>query len=236
MSHLLEGTESQIANLGSPRWFQSPGIGPAKGERDLELMTKAQAGSSAAFDDLQRQYSRRLFSTILRITRNREDAEDALQDTFLRAFLALAQCECRSSVYSWLTRIAINSALMILRKRRSHQEAQSVSLLEGCDGYCALEVPDKTPNPEQLCEIRQRCHRLVRAIQRLQPRLRAPIEIQLADDRSMKEIAKELNISLPAVKARLYRARIQLSKRTPVREHVHLSAAIRRTSQFGESK
>ena len=218
MSQLSRDTESKITNSGSPYWLEDPSVKRAEADRDLEIVTAAQAGSSAAFDELQRQYSRRLFATILRRTRNREDAEDALQDTFLRAFLALPQFECRSSVYSWLTRIAINSALMILRRRRSRREADFVSLLEGCNGYFPLEIEDKTPNPEELCEVRQRCNRMVIAIHRLQPQLRAPLEIQLAGECSMKEIAEELNISLPAVKARLHRARARLSKRTPARK------------------
>jgi RNA polymerase sigma-70 factor, ECF subfamily len=218
MSQLSQNTQSRITSFGSPRWFQHPSVRPAETERDLEIVSAAQAGSSAAFDELQRQYSRRLFTTILRITKNREDAEDALQDTFLQAFTALPQFERRSSVYSWLTRIAINSALMILRKRRSRREANSVSLLEGCDDYYPLEIEDKTPNPEQLCELRQRRNRLVNAIQGLQPQFRAPIEIQLAEDHSMKDIANTLNISVAAVKARLYRARVHLARR--ISKHV----------------
>lgn len=224
MSPSSQNTESRITSLDSPRWFQSSSVRPAEAERDLKIVAAVQAGSSAAFDELQRQYSRRLFSTILRITRNREDAEDALQDTFLRAFLALPQFECRSSVYSWFTRIAINSALMILRKRQTRREANSRSFLDGCDTYCPLEIEDKTPNPEQLCELRQRCNHLVSAIQNLPPHFRAPIEIQMADRRSMEELAKQLNISVPAVKTRLYRARVQLAKGTPAREGAWTSA------------
>jgi len=215
MSQLSENTDSIITSLGSSRWFQDQGLRTVEAEGDLEIVMAARQGASAAFDELQRRYSRRLFATILRVTKNREDAEDALQDTFLRAFLALPQFECRSSVYSWLTRIAINSALMILRKRRSCRESSPASNLDGSDGYFQPEIEDTTPNPEQLCELRQRCNRLINAIQRLRPELRAPIEIQLTDERSMKEIASELNISLPAVKARLHRARARLARRIP---------------------
>ncbi len=218
MSQLLQNTESRITSRGSLRPFENPSAWCAEAERDLEIVAAVQAGSSAAFDELQRQYSRRLLWTILRITKNREDAEDALQDTFLKAFLALPQFEGRSSVYSWLSRIAINSALMILRRRRTRPQADSVFSVEGCDDYCPLQIEDKTPNPEQLCELRQRCNLVINAIQKLSPQLRAPIEIQMAHQRSMEELARELNISVAAVKTRLYRARVQLADHNSVKE------------------
>ena len=90
--------------------------------RDLELVAAARIGSSAAFQELQSRYSRRLYRRIQSITRNHEDAEDALQETFLRAYLALDSFEGRSQFASWLTRIAINSALMVLRVRRRRAE------------------------------------------------------------------------------------------------------------------
>lgn len=83
------------------------------------LVSAACEGSSSAFGQLQTLYSRHLYRTIMRITKNKEDAEDVLQDTFMCAFLSLRSFERRSSFYSWLTRIGINSALMLLRKRRA---------------------------------------------------------------------------------------------------------------------
>lgn len=211
MSRLSQNTESGITSFGDLPALENSCVWRAEAERDLEIVAAVQAGSSAAFDELHKQYSRRLFWTVLRITKNREDAEDALQDTFLRAFLALPQFEGRSSLYPWLSRIAINSALMILRRRRTRREADSVILVEGCDDYCPLQIEDETPNPEQLCELRQRCHRVINAIQKLKPQLRAPIEIQMVDQRSMEELARELDISVAAVKTRLYRARVWLA-------------------------
>ena len=87
------------------------------------VVSAAQKGRPTTFAELYAIYSRRLYRTIIAITRNPADAEDALQVTFLRAYLALDTFEGRSSVYSWLLRIAINSALMILRKRRARPEA-----------------------------------------------------------------------------------------------------------------
>jgi RNA polymerase sigma-70 factor (ECF subfamily) len=179
-------------------------------------MVAPPADLTMAFDEIQRLYSSRLFKTILRITKNWEDAEDALQDTFLRAHLALQRFEGRSSVYSWLTRIAINSALMILRRRRSRPEALLISSFEEGDSDSPLEFKDSSSNPEQLCDLRQRKDRLLQAIRKLESPLRAPIEAQLAGERSVKEVAETLNISVAAVKARLYRARVRLIERTSV--------------------
>ena len=178
--------------------------------RDKQLVTEAQAGSTAAFAELQGIYWRQLYSTVIGITRNREDAEDALQDTFLRAYVALREFEGRSSVYSWLTRIAINSALMILRKRRTRAEVFTDSPFEEGEGYYP-EVRDSAPNPEQICDLRQRSTQLSRAIQKLEPKLRAPIQILLMHECSMKEIAQTLDLTVAAVKTRLHRARGRLT-------------------------
>jgi RNA polymerase sigma factor (sigma-70 family) len=90
-----------------------------------EIVSASPAESPVTFEELHAIYSRRLFRTIVRITKSPEDAEDALQDTLLRAHLALGTFEGRSSIYSWLTRIAVNSALMILRKRRARPEVRN---------------------------------------------------------------------------------------------------------------
>jgi RNA polymerase sigma-70 factor, ECF subfamily len=192
-------------------------------EREMEIITAAQAGSAAAFDELQRLYAPRLFRTVLRITRNREDAEDALQDTFLRAYVALRYFEARSSVYAWLTRIAINSALMILRKQRGRHEVLFVPPFGDLDHDPQFEVADSALNPEQWCDLCQRNDLMLLAIAKLEPTLRIPIEVHLAGEHSIKEIADTLNISVPAVKARLHRARIhvakRISKRIGAKEH-----------------
>jgi RNA polymerase sigma-70 factor, ECF subfamily len=118
--------------------------------RDRKLVAEAQAGSSDSFAQLQCLYRRRLFNTIVAITKNREDAEDALQDTFLRAYLALRHFEGRSTVYSWLTRIAINSALMIIRRRRVRAEVFFDSPSDERDGNHPFDVKDTALNPEQM--------------------------------------------------------------------------------------
>lgn len=179
--------------------------------QDAEIVTAAQAGSPAAFSDLHAIYSRRLYKTIIAITRSHEDAEDALQETFLRAYLAFDNFEGRSTVYSWLTRIAINSALIMLRKRRTRPEIlfdpQSSTL--GETFYFAIK--DSAPNPEQTCDMRQRRVKLRSAVRNLHPCLRVPIRMQMAKGHSLKEIGRALNISEGAVKVRLHRARLRIA-------------------------
>lgn len=199
--------ESVVAALSNRK------LKSASGPTDLEIIISAQGGSTSAFDELQRRYSSRLYRTILRIMKNREDAEDVLQETFLRAYMALDRFERRSSAYSWLTRIAINTSLMILRRRRARPEGSLLPSPEREDEYPQVEIKDTAPNPEESYELRQRNRILEEAIQKLGPMLRTPIEIQLCDEHSVKEIANILNASVAAVKARLYRARSHLVKR-----------------------
>jgi RNA polymerase sigma-70 factor, ECF subfamily len=167
--------------------------------------------SPGTFTELHSVYSRRLYKTILKITRNPEDAEDALQDAFLQAHLALHTFEGRASVYSWLTRIAINSALTILRKRRTRPEILFDPQRDFDAGAHYVEPRNPAPNPEELCDLGQRHLTAVRAIHRLDPHLREPIWMQTMHGWSLREIAQALNISVTAVKARLHRARLQLS-------------------------
>ena len=172
----------------------------------------AQVESPIAFQNLYALYAGRLYKSIFRITKNAQDAEDALQDTFLRAYLAIHTFEGKSSIYSWLTRIAINSALTILRRQRVRREIlfdpQPDPQLESQ----AFQVKDNALNPEEACYLKQRQVKTRRAIRRLDPQLRAPLRLQLVQGLSVNEISGALNISVAAVKARLYRARKRLSE------------------------
>jgi RNA polymerase sigma-70 factor (ECF subfamily) len=174
------------------------------------LASAAQSGSSAAFAELGEICSPRIYRKLFTITRNREDAEDAMQDAFLRAYKALHNFEGRSSFQSWLTRIAINSALLILRKRRAHPEI-SFDRQNEKEGDAGLEVEDVGPSPEHICVHRQHCAHVLQSIGRLRPRLRQVIEMKMMQHYSIKQIAQELEISEAAVKSRLSRARLRLA-------------------------
>src|ERR1700739_2375615 len=175
-----------------------------------KIVSALQANSPVTFEELHEIYSRRLYKTIVSITNNSEDAEDALQDTFLHAYLAREAFEGRSSIYTWLTRIAVNSALTILRKRRSRPEVLFDPQSDERGETLSFEVKDSAPTPEEAYDLHHRQLKTLRVLGRLDPQLRGPIRMQLMHGRSVKDISRALNISEAAVKARLYRARQRL--------------------------
>ena len=176
-----------------------------------DVVSAAQAGSPEAFRKLHVLYSRRLYRTIVAIMKNPHDAEDALQDTFLRAYLAIHKFEGRSNIYTWLTRIAINSAIMILRRQSARAEVLFDPQPEPQLQTPFIDFKDSAPNPEEAYYLDQRRLETQRAIGHLDPHLRAPLWMQLTHGWSIREISEALNISEAAVKARLYRGRQRLS-------------------------
>jgi RNA polymerase sigma-70 factor (ECF subfamily) len=180
---------------------------------DGPLVQAAQSGSSAAFAELYGLYERRIYRTIFSITQNREDAEDALQDAFLRAYRSINSFEGRAPFHSWLTAIAINSALMVLRKRRRRAESP-LGLPHGYElrpESTPLEIRDTSPDPEQGYHYKQAHNLLIRAIHKLRPPLRVVVEERMTQNSSARELAGRLGISEAAVKSRLYRARRRLT-------------------------
>jgi RNA polymerase sigma-70 factor (ECF subfamily) len=192
-------------------------VGPTASSKDQRLVIAARSGCGKAFNELWDLYSRRVYRTLLVITKNPQDAEDALQDAFLRAFQAIESFEGRANFYTWLTRIAINSALGILRKRRCRPESplNSNSEHEGEGPY--EEFRDLAPDPEQIYAEQERREKLMRAIQRLPTELRRATQARITENCSVKELACRLNISEAAAKSRLHRARIMLGSLTAVR-------------------
>jgi RNA polymerase sigma-70 factor (ECF subfamily) len=184
--------------------------------KERTLVAAAQSGDAAAFVSLCELHSDKILRRVYRITQNWEDAEDALQDSFLKAFLNVHKFEGRSNFSSWLTRIAINSALMLLRKKRSRNEIPMEVTVDGDQYPQHREVVDPALSPEHRyvqCETRDR---LGKAIPRLRPCFRSVVELYHFEDRSTAEIADALCISVPAVKSRLLRAKSAL-RRTMVK-------------------
>ena len=177
---------------------------------DEDFVRSLQDGSNSAYEKLHRLYSRRLFKQIMAITRNEEDAEDALQDTFLQAFRAIHSFEGRSQITTWLTRIAINAALMKVRKRRSRAELPFEWPSELDEEPSIYEARDPSPNPEQACEQRQRRNQLTDAIENLEPTLRSAISLWVSWDGSLKDAANALDVSVSTIKTRVHRARQKL--------------------------
>ena len=169
-------------------------------------------GYSADFEDVWRAHSKQIFRVAERITKNREDAEDAVQESFLRAYVHLHSFDGHSSLATWLTRIAINSALMILRKR---SKAPHVSIDETGD-YAAnsqfAAVADRAPSPEVKYAQRERQDLLRLRIRELRPANRQAIELRSLADHSLKETAEKIGISVSAAKSRIFHAKTALRK------------------------
>ena len=187
--------------------------------RVVDLVHAAKAGSDEAFGDLQQIYASRLYHRILSITRNREDTEDALQDTFFRAYRSLASFEGRAKFSSWLTRIAINSALMILRRRCARPETSFEQLPGFGEDNPYFDLRDIAMNPEQVCDQKQRSRAILHAIQKLDPKSREAMGLWISQEHSMKDLAHHLGASLASVKARLHRARKRLIRSPTIRSH-----------------
>jgi RNA polymerase sigma-70 factor, ECF subfamily len=179
---------------------------------EFHLIAAAKNGHAAAFDVLCHPHTKRLFRRTYSITRNREDAEDALQDSFLRAFVHIHKFDGRSSFSTWLTRIAINSALMILRKKRGSREiAMEVPEQLDVTGL-EWEVADHAPNPEEEC-ARSEIGNILRAhIRELRPTLRAVFEARHLQEFSRRETAGKVGISDSAAKARAFHGKSALRK------------------------
>ena len=176
---------------------------------EASLLVVAKRGETAAFDLLYRAYADRILRTVRRITRNHEDAEDAVHDAFLRASLHIQTFDGRSAFSTWLTRIGINSALMMLRKKRNSRE---VTPAKDSESESPWEAMDPAPDPEQQHAEQERL-RLVRdAIAGLRPRIRRALEVHTLQGRSIEEMASEIGISVCAAKARLFHAKAALRK------------------------
>ena len=179
---------------------------------EKRLVAAAKYGESVAFDVLCERLVPRILRSLLRITKNREDAEDALQDSLLSAFIHIAEFDGRSAFSTWLTRIAINSALMILRKKRTSHEISMDSSVDSDMKTASWEMPDHAPNPEKRFAQNERENILRGAIRTLRPAIRKVVELQQLQEHSMKETAAIIGISVPAAKARLFHAKVALRK------------------------
>jgi len=177
---------------------------------DEVLVGAAKLGDRPAFAELWERHSNTAFNVAYRVTKNRDDAEDAIQEAWMRAYVHLNTFDGRAKFSTWLTRVVINSALMTLRRKRAHPET-SMEITDG-ETWQPREFADQTKNVDELYVRHERTERLRRAICRLQPSLRNVVEIHQSNDRSVKEIAKLAGLSVAATKSRLLRARKILRK------------------------
>ena len=174
------------------------------------LLSAAQRGDQQAFVELCGRHRGLVKKKIFSIVRNEEDAEDALQETFLRAFVHLEGFRRTCKFSTWITTIGINSALMTLRKRKSRREVQAEIVNADGEAMELAEYADRSPSPEERHSKRQMALLVLQDIERLQPHLRAAITVFYSSECSLEELATTLNLTVATVKSRLLRGRKRL--------------------------
>jgi len=177
-----------------------------------QLIAAAKTGRRAPFGELCERHMQQVSYVTRRITRNREDAEDAVQECFLNAFVHLKDFDGRSRFATWLTRIAINAALMKLRKNRGAREVPMDEPNQSSEHVAQREFPCDAPDPEESCSLLERKRIVESAISGLRPRTRNVMELIHLQEHSIRETAQILGISIGAVKARMFHAKIALHR------------------------
>jgi len=178
------------------------------GER--ALLVAARNGDEQAFETLFKRSQQKTFAVVLRYTRVVEDAEDIVQQSFYKAFAHLSQFQEESSFSTWLTRIAINEALMFLRHVRLTREVSIDSIGDAEGSPASLEIPDSNGNPETRCSQREEVRILSKAVRNLHPRLRTTIVLRELRELSTSETACSMGLSVEAVKARIFQGKRKL--------------------------
>jgi len=177
-----------------------------------QLIAAAKTGKRAHFGELCERHAKKVFRVAHRITRNREDAEDAVQDCLLSAFVHLQGFDGRSQFATWLTRIAINAALMKLRKNRGIREVPMDEPNPSPELRVHSEIQDEGLDPEEAYRLRERKQIVNEAISGLRPRVRKVVELHQLQELSIRETAQILGISTTAVKSRMFHARVALHR------------------------
>jgi len=177
-----------------------------------KLVAAAKAGEISAFEELVGRYERKIFRLTQNITQNKEDAEDAMQEAFLKAYEHLGEFEGNSRFYTWLVRIAVNQALMKLRKRRPNVVSLDEDVETGEESV-PRDVQDWGPSPEQRFEQTEMSGILQSVITDLDPPFRIVFQLRDIEELSTEETAEALGLSVPAVKSRLLRARLKLRQK-----------------------
>jgi RNA polymerase sigma-70 factor (ECF subfamily) len=183
-------------------------IGSERHLDETALVMAAKAGEEEAFAQLILRYRVRILGAAMRITNNHADAEDVFQTASMRAYVHLCKFDCRSSFSTWMTRIAINTALMLLRRNR----AARVTLTEDFSGFDAIWLKDPRADVSAELLSRERAWHLNKAVRALQPPLRTVFELQSRQQGSIKQTAELSGLTVPATKSRLFRARRELRR------------------------
>jgi RNA polymerase sigma-70 factor, ECF subfamily len=182
-------------------------------DEDLALVEASMSGNIAAFEELVRRYDRKLLRIALQVTHNQEDAQEVVQETFLKAYQKLNQFRGNSKLSTWLVRIALNESLMTLRRRRRYTHELPLEYEDPNGKNLPLDVADWSPNPEQLYRRSELQEILRKALEELPLALRVVFVLRDVEVLSIKETAAALDLHPSAVKARLLRARLQLREK-----------------------
>ena len=180
---------------------------------EAALVAAAKAGDATAFTELVGRYERKIFRLAQNITQNREDAEDAMQEAFLKSYQHLQEFQGDSRFYTWLVRITVNEALMKLRKRRLNQVSIDEPVQGEEEDYMPREIEDWGPSPEQRYAQTELAGILSGVIEKLEEEYRIVFVLRDVEELSTEETAELLNLSVPAVKSRLLRARLKLREK-----------------------
>ena len=180
---------------------------------EAQLVSAAKAGDAAAFEELVNRYERKIFRLGMNITQNREDAEDVMQEAFLKSYKNLDKFQGDSRFYTWLVRIAVNEALMKLRKRKGDRFVSLDEPIDTGEEEVKREVAVWEGNQEQLNSQEELQRILNEAVESLKPDFRAVFTLRDIEELSTEETAEALGISIPAVKSRLLRARLALREK-----------------------
>jgi RNA polymerase sigma-70 factor (ECF subfamily) len=188
-------------------------IGQSDGFDEAALVAQAQTGGEEAFTELVNRYEGNIYRLARHITQNPEDAEDVLQETFLKAYEHLRDFQGNSKFYTWLVRIAVNQALMKLRKRKTDASVSLDDPYDTGEENLVREIAVWEPNPEQTYSQEEMRAILEKAVESLPPTFRAVFALRDIEELSTEETAAVLNLSIPAVKSRLLRARLRLREK-----------------------
>ena len=177
------------------------------------VVAQAREGDTEAFGELVRRYEGRIFRLAQHVTQNREDAEDVLQETFMKAYEHLDQFKGDSKFYTWIVRIAVNQALMKLRRRKTDKSVSLDETIDTGEDMVVREIAAWGEDPEQRLSREELGSILETAIQSLEPLYRSVFVLRDIEELSTEETAEVLGLSVPAVKSRLLRARLQLREK-----------------------
>jgi len=204
---------------------------------DAALVAAAKTGDAHAFELLVHRHEGRIFLLAQRMTRNREDAEDVVQQSFQKAFIHLRKFAGESLFSTWLTRIAINEALMLLRRKRGSREVPIAESNTEDETALPLDIPDVGTNPEESCLQREQERILSAAVHELTPGMRKAIELRELGELSTGETAQVMGLSVGAVKARVFHGRRKLRqtlKRYVESKRSYGNQALRRQKAVGD--